>query len=101
MCNGLSRMPRHVTPAASYKSSARRSRTIMLFRMLSELLPPALLDQRIADSYTFIRVYHDHAGGTGRHERTNTMAVAIVAGVIRYDGQILANFNGGVKVTKP
>jgi hypothetical protein len=31
----------------------------------------------------------------------NTMAVTIVAGVIRYDGQILAQFNGTLTVTKP
>jgi hypothetical protein len=29
------------------------------------------------------------------------MAVTIVAGVIRYDGQVLAQFNGTVTVTKP
>ena len=29
------------------------------------------------------------------------MAVTIVAGVIRYDGEILAQFNGTVTVTKP
>jgi hypothetical protein len=34
-------------------------------------------------------------------EGDNTMAVTIVAGVIRYDGQILAQFNGTVTVTKP
>jgi hypothetical protein len=29
------------------------------------------------------------------------MAVTVVAGVIRYDGQVLAQFNGTVTVTKP
>ena|SRR5262245_4534842 len=29
------------------------------------------------------------------------MAVTIVGGIIRYDGQVLAQFNGTVKVTKP
>jgi hypothetical protein len=29
------------------------------------------------------------------------MAVTIVAGVIRYDGTVLAQFNGTVKVTRP
>ena len=29
------------------------------------------------------------------------MAVTVVAGVIRYDGQVLAQFNGTITVTKP
>jgi hypothetical protein len=43
----------------------------------------------------------DNAIGLKKTKEKRPMAVTTVAGVIRYDGQILAQFNGTVTVTKP